>query len=69
TVYAKHLLPAYERVEEAVNRERSRQAGLVLTLAEQLYRRDHGGQAPPGPSALVGPYLKALPEESNEAHR
>jgi hypothetical protein len=69
TVYAKPLLPAIESVDKAVARERSKQATLVFFLAEQLYRRDHGGQAPPNPSALVGPYLKALPDQPAEAPR
>ncbi len=41
--------------------ERSRQARLVVHLASELYRREHG-EPPPSPQALVGPYLKALPE-------
>jgi hypothetical protein len=45
-----------------IDRERARQARLVVHLADQLYRREHGGDPPPSPSALVGPYLKALPE-------
>lgn len=34
---------------------------LILGLARELYRREHG-QAPPNDRALVGPYLKTLPE-------
>jgi hypothetical protein len=45
----------------ALDRERTRQAKLVVHLADQLYRREHGGP-PHSPGALVGPYLKALPE-------
>ena len=45
----------------SIDNERSRQAALVVHLADQLYRREHG-QAPPSPRALVGPYLKSLPE-------
>jgi hypothetical protein len=44
-----------------IDRERARQARLVVHLASELYRREHGGP-PPSPGALVGPYLKALPE-------
>ena len=44
-----------------VDGERARQARLVVHLADQCYRREHGGP-PPSPEALVGPYLKALPE-------
>lgn len=35
---------------------------LLILLGTQLYRRDHGSD-PPTPEALVGPYLKHLPEE------
>ena len=45
----------------AFDRERGRQARLVVHLAGELYRREHGAP-PPSPEALVGPYLKALPE-------
>jgi hypothetical protein len=41
---------------------------LVLLLANQLYRRDHG-VPPPKPEALVGPYLKRLPLEYPGADR
>ncbi|WP_435009010.1 hypothetical protein P12x_000256 [Tundrisphaera lichenicola] len=47
----------------AIEKERVRQARLVVHLADQLYRREHGGTPPTSPEALVGPYLKALPEE------
>jgi hypothetical protein len=33
---------------------------ILVSLAIELYRRDHG-TGPPTPQALVGPYLKALP--------
>ena len=44
-----------------IDRERARQARLVVHMAGELYRREHG-EPPPSPRALVGPYLKALPE-------
>jgi hypothetical protein len=31
----------------AIDRERSRQSRLVVHLADQLYRREHGGEGPP----------------------
>ena len=46
----------------ALDLERTRQAGLVVHLAGELYRREHEGAPPPSPEALVGPYLEALPE-------
>jgi hypothetical protein len=35
---------------------------LLMLLATELYRRDHG-TGPPAPEALVGPYLARLPEQ------
>jgi hypothetical protein len=49
------------RYAPSIDRERARQARLVFRLASELYRREHG-QPPPTPGALVGPYLKDLPE-------
>jgi len=55
------LLPNAEAIERAIDGESGVRAGLILHLAERLYIREHG--EPPGsPDALVGPYLKALPE-------
>jgi hypothetical protein len=34
----------------------------VVLLASALYRRDHGTD-PPSEQALVGPYLKELPDD------
>ena len=42
--------------------ERAYDGEFLLLLAEELYRRDHGTD-PPSPEALVGPYLKSLPEK------
>jgi hypothetical protein len=43
-------------------REMSNHRTLVIQLASQLYRRDHGAN-PPTPEVLVGPYLEQLPRE------
>ncbi len=43
-------------------------AKLILTLAEELYAREHAGKYPASPEELVGPYLKALPEGSIPPH-
>ena len=43
-------------------RERVTHWGFVVLLASQLYRRDHGTD-PPSEQALVGPYLKELPDD------
>jgi hypothetical protein len=42
--------------------ERGNHVDLLILLASELYRRDHG-KDPPTPDALVGPYLKSLPAE------
>ena len=34
----------------------------MIMLAGELYRRDHGAD-PPSDEALVGPYLKELPDD------
>ncbi|HWE38857.1 MAG TPA: hypothetical protein VG406_20070 [Isosphaeraceae bacterium] len=47
--------------EEVIVRERAARARLIVAVAEQLYRREHGGHASPSREALVGPYLKRLP--------
>lgn len=44
------------------SKELANQRSLVILLASELYRRDHGTD-PPTPEALVGPYLKSLPAE------
>jgi hypothetical protein len=41
-------------------RERASYRTLVVLLASELYRRDHGAD-PPSDEALVGPYLERLP--------
>ena len=43
-------------------RERANHRALVVLLAGELYRRDHGTD-PPSDEALVGPYLKELPDD------
>jgi hypothetical protein len=42
--------------------DRANYRALVVLLASELYRRDHGGD-PPSEEALVGPYLKELPDD------
>ena len=44
-------------------RERTDHGAALITLAEALYRRDHGGDGPMNSEVLVGPYLKALPDD------
>jgi hypothetical protein len=46
-------------------KERADHRALVVLLASELYRRDHG-VAPPSDEALVGPYLDSLPDDGVE---
>ncbi|HEV3165045.1 MAG TPA: hypothetical protein VGZ22_13525 [Isosphaeraceae bacterium] len=48
-----------------IDQERVSQGVLVVSLADQLYLREHGKTAP-SPEALVGPYLKKLPDGYEE---
>ena len=63
TVYAKVFWPAIDNVEKAIDRERGVQSAMLLTLAEQLYRREHDGKGPNSSKDLIGPHLKTLPVE------
>ncbi len=60
TIVLRNLIPAYHAILRASDRERGIQAALVVHLASELYRRDHG-RPPASPDELVGAYLKALP--------
>jgi hypothetical protein len=62
TIYARLLLPALESARSAAGGDRGQLRTLQVILAEQLYRRDHGGAAPKSLGALVGRYVPALPE-------
>jgi hypothetical protein len=61
SLMASRFFHGLSKYSSAIDRERGRQAKLVIHLAEQLYLLEHGG-TPPSLQALVGPYLKALPE-------
>jgi hypothetical protein len=60
TIILRGLAPSFSACVIATDRERARQATLVIDLASELYRREHNA-LPESPEALVGPYLKALP--------
>jgi hypothetical protein len=60
TIILRSLLPALNASMIATDRERARQAALVIDLASELYHREHG-KPPATPEDLVGPYLKILP--------
>jgi hypothetical protein len=59
------LRPWSVSVDSYLAGERARRAQLIVSLAEQLYRRERGS-LPKSPAELVGPYLKALPEGFDE---
>ncbi len=61
SILARRIDEFLAKFSRPIDRERARQARLVVHLATELYRREHG-EGPPSPEALVGPYLKALPE-------
>ena len=44
--------------------ERREHHSLVVLLAEELYRREHG-RKPTSEEALVGTYLKSLPDDGS----
>jgi hypothetical protein len=58
---ARHVLPRWKELQKPLQDERSRQARLVVTLAGELYLREHG-RRPSSPQELVGPYLGELPD-------
>jgi hypothetical protein len=66
TVDAEMALPNFAGVERAVVRERSVQGNLVVAIANELYKREHG-KYPERVEELVGPYLEALPEGHGSA--
>ena len=61
SLFLRALLPAFKSTFTATDSERARQATLVIDVASELYRREHG-EPPESPEALVGPYLKSLPD-------
>jgi hypothetical protein len=65
---ARPVLPRWTELDQSLRDERSRQARLVVTLAEQLYLREHG-KLPASPQELVGPYLTELPEGFGDEKR
>jgi hypothetical protein len=64
TVYAKLFSPNFAAIDKAMNRDRATFAGLLITLANELHKREKG-QYPDKVEELVGPYLKTLPEGYN----
>jgi hypothetical protein len=61
TVYANFLFGSW-RLKTVRMTERSNHRALLILLGQALHRRDYGTDSPT-PEALVGPYLKSLPED------
>ena len=62
---AQELLRSWDSIVRPLRvRERANHRALVTMLADELYRRDHGAY-PPTDEALVGPYLKKLPDDGS----
>ncbi len=61
TADAQELLVAWNPGSSRI-REMANHRALVVLLAAELYRRDHKVE-PPSDRALVGPYLKELPDD------
>jgi hypothetical protein len=64
TYEAQEILPFWDSRTSRV-KERANHRALIVLLASELYRRDHGAD-PPTDEALVGPYLKSLPDDDAE---
>ncbi len=45
--------------------ERRTYSNIIILLASELYRREHGSY-PPSDQALVGTYLKRLPHDPSD---
>jgi hypothetical protein len=58
---ARHVLSPWSDFEETLGKEKTRQAQLIVAIAEQLYLRERR-QALPTVQDLVGSYLKEIPE-------
>ncbi|HEV3301077.1 MAG TPA: hypothetical protein VG055_15610 [Planctomycetaceae bacterium] len=63
SILLKLMLPAGLPVIDGIDREQARRAALILTLALELYDREHG-ELPPNLEALVrAGYLKSIPAD------
>jgi hypothetical protein len=62
TTYEAREMLGFENLQTLRVKERAEHRALVVSLASELYRRDHGA-APPSEDALVGPYVESLPDD------
>jgi hypothetical protein len=68
STYEPRVLIAFLNLDGIRTSETANHYALVILLATELYRRDHGRE-PEWPQELVGPYLKRLPREfADEDH-
>jgi len=62
TTYARAIISDFGHIGTVIDKDRMGLANLIVTLASELCLRETGA-APNSPGDLVGPYLKALPED------
>jgi hypothetical protein len=62
---AMSALRELDRLRTLRDQDRADHRALLVLLATELYRRDHG-KDPPSPGALVGPYLQDLPDDGSD---
>ena len=62
TIDARAMISDFGTITRVIDKDRLGMANLIITLASELCLRDTGA-APSNPNDLVGPYLKALPED------
>ena len=60
TYYMRELLSFWKGMERSTSRDERNRANLIVHLAMELYKREHGKEAT-SVRTLVGPYLKELP--------
>jgi hypothetical protein len=61
TPLAASLLIAYPAFQKAYDRDRSQRIGLVMSLAEEVFRREQG-RDPESPRELIGAVLERFPD-------
>jgi hypothetical protein len=62
---AMSVLRELDRLRTLRDQDRADHRALLVLLASELYRRDHGSD-PPSPGALVGLYLQSLPDDGSD---
>jgi len=62
TIHARLFLPDLPQVQGALDRDVRLLQSLTVALANELYKREHGGEDAPSYEALLGAgYLDSLP--------